>query len=142
MVPAGAIVGAMAAVAVVNLSPVTGANLPRSAQFVAFVAIGWLVGQGITRSVLESLVSSALLIGLGVLALVTVGAALAVVLVRLGMDPATAFLATSPGGLSQMSALSASVGADSSLVTTLHIVRVVAVIVVSPLVLRILPGGG
>lgn len=142
-VPAGAIIGAMLAVTVFNLSnSVMAATLPRPAQFAAFAAIGWLIGQGITKTVLHALASSAILVAVSVSVLVIFGGFLAIVLVRLGVDPATAFLATSPGGLSQMSALSVAVGADSSLVTTMHIVRVVVVILVAPLVVSILPGGG
>lgn len=142
-VPAGALIGAMVAVTLVNVTPVAMAELPGAAKFLSFAAIGWLIGQGITREVLRSLVSRAGLIGVAVGLLLLFGGAVAFVLVRLGLlDPATAFLATSPGGLSQMAALSAAVGADAALVATLHIVRVLAVIVLAPVVLKLLPGGG
>lgn len=143
-VPAGALIGAMVAVTILNLAPSAAASeLPTLARFLAFAAVGWLIGQGITGDVLRSLVGNIRLIGITVVLLLVFGGLLALALVRLGLlDPATAFLATSPGGLAQMSALSAAVDADASVVATLHILRVVSVIAIAPLVLRFLPGTG
>lgn len=142
-VPAGALIGAMVAVTLLNLAPTAVSELPSPARFLTFAAVGWLIGQGITGDVLHSLVSNIHLIWITVVLLLVFGGLLAFVLVRLGLlDPATAFLATSPGGLAQMSALSAAVDADASVVATLHILRVVSVIAIAPLVLRFLPGTG
>lgn len=145
-VPAGALIGATVAVSLLsltNLGSISIAVLPASAQFLSFAALGWLIGQGITREVLRSLASRAVVILVVVAALLILGGGIAVVLVRLGLlDPATAFLATSPGALSQMTALSAAVGADAAVVATLHTVRVVAVILIAPLVLKLIPGSG
>jgi membrane AbrB-like protein len=142
-VPAGALIGAMVAVALVNVSSLPVAELPTSAQFLTFASIGWLIGQGMTGDVLRSLASSAGLIGGTVLLLLLLGGAVAAMLVKFGyMDPATAFLSTSPGGLSQMSALSTAVGADSTLVATVHVLRVVAVVGLAPLILKLLPDSG
>lgn len=142
-VPAGALIGAMVAVTILNLTPSAASDLPSVAKFLAFAAVGWLIGEGITGDVLRSLVGNIYLIAITVVLLLVFGGLLALALVRLGLlDPATAFLATSPGGLAQMSALSAAVDADASVVATLHILRVVSVIAIAPLVLRFLPDTG
>jgi membrane AbrB-like protein len=143
-VPSGALLGAMLVVAALNLTrwfPV--AELPDPARFLAFVALGWSIGAAFTPETLSVLrMAAGPVLGVVVLLIVT-GAALAVALVRFGdLDPATAFLAASPGALSQMIAVSAETGADSPLVATVHIVRVFAVLLVSPFVVRFLPSSG
>ncbi|WP_052668774.1 AbrB family transcriptional regulator [Nitriliruptor alkaliphilus] len=142
-VPAGALVGAMVAVAVVNLAGTATSELPSWARFAAFAAIGWAIGHGLDRTAVRAVRDHVGVIVATVLVLLVVGAVIAVVLVRLSLtDPATAFLATSPGGLSQMTALSVAAGADATLVTTLHLVRVVVVVAVTPWIVRLLPAGG
>ena len=139
-VPAGALLGAMIAVAAVNMTPATVTSLPGWAKFAAFTALGWAIGQGITSEVLRALVDKAGLIAVTVGSLLLFGAMLAMFAVRLGLlDPATAYLATSPGGLSQMTALSAAVGADAAVVATLHTFRILATVFIAPLILRLLP---
>ena len=142
-VPAGALLGAMIAVAVVNISPAPLLTLPGWAKFAAFTALGWAIGQGITTEVLRAMVDKAGLIAITVGALLLFGAVLALFAVRMNLlDPATAYLATSPGGLSQMTALSAAVGADATVVATLHMFRILATVLIAPFILRLLPGSG
>ena len=139
-VPAGALLGAMIAVAVVNISPAPVLELPGWAKFAAFTALGWAIGQGISMEVLRSLIDKAGLIAVTVGALLLFGALMAMFAVRMDLlDPATAYLATSPGGLSQMTALSAAVGADAAVVATLHTFRILATVFIAPLILRLLP---
>lgn len=141
-IPAGALIGSMVGVAVVTLSPLETASLPRWTQLVAFTILGWLIGQGITRSVAQALVSRLGLISLLVVTLLLIGGLLAAVAVWLDvLDPATAFLATSPGGLSQMVALSTAIGANVTVVATVHTMRVITVILLAPVVTRFLPEG-
>ena len=142
-VPAGSLLGAVAAVAAVNLAaPFDAVGLPGSARFLAFAALGWAIGEGVTGETLRELRSSLGVIAITVVVLVVVGGLTAWALTALGMtDAATAYLTTSPGALSQMAALSADTGADSLLVTTTHTVRVIAVVLVAPLVTAWLTSG-
>jgi membrane AbrB-like protein len=138
-VPAGALIGAMVAVAAVNLLGMDAAELPRVVQFLAFTTLGWLIGSGITSEVVRSLARNAGPIVALVVALLAFGGLLAYLAVRAGiLDPATAFLATSPGGLSQMAAIGSAVGANAGFVVTVHLVRVVTVISLASLVVRLL----
>ncbi len=139
-VPAGALIGAMVAVAALNLSGTQVPDHPAGARVIAFAAIGWLIGQGFDPDTLSLIRSNLGVVAASVACLLVGGALVAVVLVRSGItDPVTAFLATSPGGLSQMAALSAAVGANAPLVSILHLARVVTVVLVSPWVARTLP---
>lgn len=114
------------------------ATLPEAARFVAYAALGWLIAEGVTRETISTLVRSVLPISLVVLALVAAGVLLGWLLVRFGiMDPATAYLATSPGALSQMGALGVAVGADASMVVVVHTVRVVLLVALAPIVARL-----
>lgn len=115
-------------------------RLPDPARFLAFAALGWLVGQAFTRETIRVLSRSLVPIVGAVVALLVFSAVLGLLLTRVaGLDPATSYLATSPGALSQMSAIAASVGADASVVVTVHTLRVVSLMVVAPWIGRLVP---
>lgn len=135
-VPAGALIGAMAAVAAVNLAGSSTFPLPEWVRFLSFAALGWLLGQGFTRETLVSLKEAALPITVIVVSLLTATVLITLVLRALGVDLATAFLASSPGGISQMGAIAADLGADAPVVVTAHLMRVITVVVIAPLVAK------
>ena len=140
-VPSGTLLGAMIAVAALNFSGrIQVVDLPGPVRFLAFAALGWTIGASFTPQSLAVLRAAAGPVLLAVALLLVAGALLAWALVTLSdIDPVTAFLAASPGALSQMIAVSVSTGADSPLVATVHIVRIFAVLLVSPFVVRFLP---
>ena len=141
-VPAGALVGAMVATAAVNVAGTQVTLAPGWLRFAAFVALGWAIGEGVTRGKLAELGRSAAPLLLIVVALLVVGGLLAALAVALGwMDGTTAFLAASPGALSQMSALAAAMDANAPLVAAVHTVRVVAIVLVAPVVARLVAPG-
>ncbi|MPZ92813.1 MAG: hypothetical protein GEU68_14535 [Actinobacteria bacterium] len=53
------------------------------------------------------------------------------------MDPVTAVLATSPGGLVQMGALTSETQANAALVVGFHLLRIVSVLLSAPLISRL-----
>lgn len=139
-VPAGSLLGAVAGVAAVNLAasfdPIA---LPGWGRFLAFAALGWAIGEGVTGETLRELRASVGVIAVTVLVLVAVGGLLAWVFTTTGMSDAnTAYLTTSPGALSQMAALATDTGADGLLVTTTHTIRVIVVVMVAPVVTGLL----
>lgn len=138
--PAGSFLGAVLGVAVVNLAAAEGAAaIPSWARFAAFVALGWAVGQSVSREVLGELGRALPAVVATIVVLIVAGGLLAWVLVRFGaLDPHTAYLATSPGALAQMVALADDTEADVLLVVTVHTLRVIAVVLVAPLVVRLL----
>ncbi len=139
-VPAGALIGAMAAVAAINLTGLDTAELPEWSRFLAFAAIGWALGQQFTRESLDTLRASLVPIAIVVGGLLLAGGLITLVLRAAGLDPATAFLAASPGGISQMAAISAAVGANAPIVVTAHLLRVITVVGTAPLIVRFLSG--
>ena len=139
-VPAGALLGAMVGVAIANLSAgEVAARLPDALKFLTFVALGWLIGQDVTRDTVGQVRSAPAAIVLPVLGLVLVGGLVAWLLVLAGwFDPVTAYLAASPGGLSQMTALGLAMDANVPVVVTIHVARVLTVVMTAPIVVRLL----
>lgn len=137
-VPAGPLVGAMLGAGAFNLVVDKVLTPSSSVAFAIFASLGWLIGAGITRDALFHIRSALPVIAIVVAALLLFGGLLAYILVRVGsFDAATAYLATSPGGISHMSGLAAATGANVVLVTVLHLTRVIAVVLLAPLVIRL-----
>lgn len=139
-VPAGSLLGGVAGVAGVNLlASFDAVELPGLPKFLALALLGWVIGQGVTKETMAALGESLPVIGITVVALVVVGGLLAWLLTATGLtDANTAYLTTSPGALSQMAALATDTGADSLLVTTTHTIRVIAVVILAPIVTNLL----
>jgi uncharacterized protein len=141
-VPAGALIGSMVSVATFNLLVREVASVPPSFKFLAFAVLGWAIGSQFTPASMGALREAALPILASVLILIVLGGAIAWLLWKAGnLDPVTAFLAACPGGLAQMVSVSSEVGANSVVVTAVHLVRLASVLLVAPLVARALPGG-
>jgi membrane AbrB-like protein len=110
---------------------------PATIKFVILTSVGLLLGAEVTRDSVLTLRAHTLPIVVVVAALLATGVAVAFVLRQLGVDPATAVLASSPGGLTQMSALSSDTGASLPLVVTAHLARVIGVLLATPLILKL-----
>ena len=134
--PGGAALGAMLAVAAVNVSlgdrPAT---VPRGLDFAALVLVGVSVGATITREALAGaaqLIAPSLLI-LGLMSLV--GVVLALMLRRFfGFDLITALFAAAPGGMTNMAILAKDAGGNGFSVALVHLVRVVGIFIFVPVV--------
>ena len=139
-VPAGALLGAMVVTAVMRLRGVALPDFPSWLPMVAFIILGYTIGSQVTPETIETIRRSILPIGIVVVGIIVAGFGLAFVLRAVGVDSATSILASSPGAFSQMAALSVQVGADAPLVATVHLLRVVVVILITPFIARILSG--
>ena len=136
--PAGPLIGAMVVIAGLKLSGLTVPNMPGGIRFVALMVIGWDLGTKFNRELLGALSNNLTPLVLVVAGFLLVGWFFAWILWRSGlMDPATAVLATSPGGLVQMGALTSDMGANAALVVGFHLLRIVTVLLSVPLVSRI-----
>jgi membrane AbrB-like protein len=104
------------------------------------VLLGCAAGARLELDTLRVLLHLAVPIVLAVAVLLVVDVALAAVLTRrYGVDPVTALLACSPGGVSEMTMLAFDVGARTEIVVAVHVVRVVTVVLVAlPLLLLVL----
>ena len=143
-IPAGALIGAMLAVAVLAA---TGApvGLPAIARDLAFLVIGISLGAGIDAEVLPQLPGwSVSLAGLAV-ALVATLAASSLLLRRVfGLDRDTAVLASAPGTMSNAVAIAVEGRGDAPAVMILQLMRLVILVTLVPPVAAIFgaPAGG
>jgi membrane AbrB-like protein len=136
--PAGGLIGAMVAVAWLKLSGVTLPGVPGALQFVALVIVGWDLGTKFNRQLLAAVGGNLLPLVSVVGAFLVMGWVLAWTLWKAGlMDPVTAVLATSPGGLVQMGALTSEMEANVALVVGFHVLRIVSVLLSAPLISRL-----
>lgn len=141
-VPAGPLIGAMVGVAAVNLLGSQAVGPPPVLRFAAFLIIGWELGAQIERSAVNQMRGAIVPILVVVGGLLATGALLAIILHAAGLDPITAFLSAAPGGLSQIGALAVEFRANAVVVSIVHLIRVIAVILVAPLVIRLLSASG
>ena len=112
--------------------------VPVAGQWLAFVLIGVQVGLRFTRDSVRS-IARMLPAVLGLVALLIVlCAGLGQLLVATTeVDPLTAYLATTPGGLFAVLATAADAGADVTYVLALQIFRLLVILAVLPLVSRL-----
>jgi membrane AbrB-like protein len=136
--PAGGLIGAMVAIAGLKLSGVDVVEIPGGLRVAALMVIGWDLGTKFSRELLSTVTSNLLPLVVVVAAFLVMGWVLAWVLWKLNlMDPVTALLATSPGGLVQMGALTSEMDANTPLVVGFHLLRIVTVLLSVPLIGRL-----
>jgi uncharacterized protein len=132
-IPAGTMLVPLLIGAIVEGFGLVTITLPPWLLAISYAFLGWSVGLGFTREILlhasralpQVLLATFFLIGAcGLLAVVLVYAA--------GIDPMTAYLATSPGGMDSVAIIGASSKADLSFVMALQTLRLVIVIIGGP----------
>ena len=111
--------------------------LPPALMALAYASIGWSVGLRFTRAVLlhalralpRVLAAMALLMGVGL-------ASGCVLVMAMGLDPLSAYLATSPGGADSMAVIAATSSVDTSFVMAMQLARFLLVLVTGPAISR------
>jgi len=140
-IPAGVLLGPLALGAVLNVLGWVRIELPPVVLIASYALIGWNTGLRFTRDVLaaatralpQSLGATALLMGFcGLLAWMLVA--------LLHIDPLTAYLATSPGGVDAAAIIAASTKVDTPFVMAMQIVRVIVLLIAGPHVARFVAG--
>ncbi|NLH79704.1 MAG: AbrB family transcriptional regulator [Phyllobacteriaceae bacterium] len=136
-VPSGAMLGPLLAGAILHGADVFVFDLPTWLLILAYAGLGWTIGLGFTRGAVAHAARALPWIVLSILALIGFAAALSTVLVaRLGVDPLTAYLATSPGGMDTVAIIAASTPVDVSFVLALQAVRFFVLIAIGPTLSR------
>lgn len=136
--PAGALIGAMVAIGALKLTGHSVTEVPSALRFVALMVIGWDLGTRLDRQLVVALGDDLVLLVVIVGAFLIFGWVFAWGLWKAGLlDPATAVLATSPGGLVQMGALTAAMEVNAAFVVGVHLLRVVSVLLSVPLISRL-----
>lgn len=135
-VPAGAMVGSMLSVALYNI--ITGeAYFPQDLRVITQIATGAFIGSGITKKDvldLKMMIKPAILM---VSTMIILDLFLGYLMFRItDIDLVTSLFACAPGGLVDMSLISADLGADSSKVALLQMVRLMSVLIILPPIIK------
>jgi len=143
-IPAAPLAGALLGAGLLSMTGrLEVAQWPPGTRTVLEIAIGTVIGTGLTSTALvelRQLWRPALLI---TLTLVLTGIVVGLWCSRLlGIDPVVSLLGAAPGGISGMSLVGAEFGVGAA-VAALHAVRLITVLLVLPLVVRLVlvPGG-
>src|SRR5262249_4036169 len=135
----GALLIPMIAGALVESTGLAHITLPPWLLAASYAVLGWSVGLGFTRAILSH-ARRALPQGLlAIFIIIAVSGALALILVAAaGIDPLSAYLATSPGGMDTVAIIAASSNVDLPFVMALQTVRFVIVLFAGPPLARLI----
>lgn len=136
-IPAGAFLVPFAIASVLNSAGAVTIVLPQWLLVAAFTLLGWNIGLGFTRAILLHARRALLPTVVSIIALIGFSGLLAGLLILvLGVDPLTAYLATSPGGLDSIAVIAASSKVDIAFVMTLQTARLILVTLIGPWLAR------
>ena len=137
-IPGGAVVGAMVGAALYNFSGAPRAELPGWAGVGIQLLVGAMIGFSARGDLLPVMLRVLPVALLGVAGFLALGAALSLLVVRLGwLDPVSALFGLVPGGISVMSLLAESEGGKGAVVAAMHFVRVVTILLAAPWFVRL-----
>jgi len=133
-IPAGALLVPFIVGSAMNFAGWLKPELPPWLLAASYALIGWTVGMRFTRDILVYAMRVLPRVLVSIVTLIGVCGLIAVALTHLGgIDPLTAYLATSPGGADSAAIIAASSGkADMGFVMALQMVRAITVIFVGP----------
>ena len=136
---AWALLGPMLVLSGLHASGLLVFHLPRWLLAVCYTLLGWNIGLGFRRNTLINAAHALLPVIASALALIAFCAALSWCLsMLLHIDPLTAYLATSPGGLDSVAIIAASSPqVDMSFVMALQGVRLIFVIALAPTLVKL-----
>jgi membrane AbrB-like protein len=140
-IPNGTMLLPMAAGALLHGFEMVTIDLPPWLLAASYLCLGWNIGLRFTRKVLASAGRALPHTIASILFLIGFCGGLAFLLVKvLGVDPLTAYLATSPGGADSVAIIAASSHVDSSFVMALQTVRLLIVVLLGPMISRAVAG--
>jgi membrane AbrB-like protein len=114
-------------------------ELPPWLLAMAYGLVGWSIGLRFTRPILLHALRSLPAVAGAMLALIAACGVLALLLVKLaGIDPLTAYLATSPGGADSVAIIASGSPVDIPFVMALQTARFLVVLVAGPALARTL----
>jgi hypothetical protein len=135
----GALLVPMIAGALAESTGLAHITLPPALLAASYALLGWSVGLGFTRAILVHARRALPQVLLATFILIAVCGALAFILVEAaGVDPLSAYLATSPGGMDTVAIIAASSSVDLPFVMALQTVRFVIVLFAGPPLARLI----
>ena len=138
-IPGGALLLPMVAGAVLNSLGLLHITLPPWLLWSAYAGLGWYIGLRFTPQTLRYALRALPQILLAIVVLMALcGLAAWMLTAWVGMDPLSAYLATSPGGLDIVAIIAADSGCDVAFVLSLQTLRLFAVVLTGPLTARLI----
>jgi len=138
-IPAGVLIGAMLAIICFKIFVKVQWEIPKSFAFVLQVFVGIGVGAAFQPELVQVMKKIALPVIISCVILMGTGVILAIIFTRLGLvDFGTAYLGTSPGAMSAMVVLALQSQTQPMLVVCFHFIRVVFVILTTPLIFKLI----
>ncbi|MEG3148328.1 AbrB family transcriptional regulator [Sphingomonas sp. ZT3P38] len=135
--PAGALLGALILGAGLSLAGLGRLELPGWLLALSYAVVGWRIGLHFTRDIVKAAARVLPRILLSILLLVAFSAGLGMLVsVFGGVDPVTAYLATSPGGMDSVAIIAASTKVDVPYVMALQALRFFACLLLGPALAR------
>lgn len=135
--PAGAFLVPFAIGSVCNVTGMLTIELPQWLLALSFAMLGWNIGLGFTRPILAHARRALVPTVVSILVLMSFCGLLALLLIEVaGIDPLTAYLATSPGGLDSIAVIAASSDVDLPFVMALQTARLLIITLIGPALAR------
>ncbi len=134
-IPATALIGPMLLSACIHLMGISSSSPPNELIAVAQIVVGAAIGcrfSGMTWPFLRK--AATLAIGSGILMIVAAVAAAVAIAPLVSLDQQGILLSFVPGGLTEMSLIALSTGVDTAFVSTMHVLRIMMVIIGAPIV--------
>ncbi|MEP9359181.1 AbrB family transcriptional regulator [Sphingomonas sp. KR3-1] len=136
-IPGGALLLPMAAGITLHALGVLRMTLPEPLLAVAYALVRWRIGLAFTRETLALAARALPRVLLATGALIGFSAMLSLLLAKLtGIDPVSAYLAVSPGGLDSVAIIATSVPVDQPFVMAMQALRFLAVLALGPSLAR------
>jgi uncharacterized protein len=112
-------------------------ELPPWLLVLSYAVVGWSIGLRFTRPILVHAAKAFPRVLACMVALIALcGVLAAVLVVAAGIDPLTAYLATSPGGVDSVAIIAASSKVDVPFVMAMQTSRLVALVFLAPVIMR------
>jgi uncharacterized protein len=138
-IPAGAMLLPMVIGATLEATGHLTIILPPWLLAASYAFLGWSIGLGFTREILRSVSRALPQMMLTIVGIIAVCGGLAFILVHAAnIDPLTAYLATSPGGMDSIAIIATSSNVDVSFVMALQTARLVIVLITGPPLARLI----
>lgn len=136
--PSGSMLVTLLAGAILHVSGAIEIELPKWLLAGTYALLGWNVGLSFTPAILIHALRAFPKILLSVVLLIAFCGGLAYALTQaLGIDPLTAYLATSPGGMDSVAIIAASSNVDLSFVMALQTIRFLIIVMIGPPLARL-----
>ncbi|SEL55742.1 hypothetical protein SAMN04487976_109174 [Xaviernesmea oryzae] len=139
--PAGGVMAPFIIGGILNATGVMTIALPNWLLAMGYALLGWNIGLGFNRAIIAHARRALLPTILSIVVLISLSGLLAALLATVaGIDPLTAYLATSPGGMDSIAIIAASSDVDVPFVMALQTARLILVTLIGPALARMMAG--